>query len=212
MVHNIIGIPLRTATVYFQTISLLAAVNIEWPDFTRASFTVAQAAAGEAAEVFGCLISFTNRWTTLLLAPAGTLTVMLVGYMLLVKCRWTDGNKEWTNKGREAAAQARLTIMRSWMGILTLLYGPLCYYSFILFPLTSWSEDSTFALESTILLGSSQHRWMAAISMASWILYLIGIPVFFLMMTSGDCWSGSTWQQRKSATGTVLESYKEVYW
>lgn len=45
--------PLRTAAVYFQTLALLTMVNVEWPDITQVTFTVAQVASGEAAEIFG---------------------------------------------------------------------------------------------------------------------------------------------------------------
>jgi hypothetical protein len=198
--------------IYLQTITLLLDYDIKWPAETETTFKIAQAAGGDAIELFGCLLSYTNRWITMMIAPFGTLAVFMIGYAILLRCYWKRCG-HWSENGRESSSHARLVIVRSWLGIITFLYGPLCHHSFIIFPHRNWDVDSKgFIYDGNIQRGSELHRFMLGMSVGGVFLYGIGIPLLLIVMTSRRCWRGATWQQRQSATGSLLECYKEKYW
>jgi hypothetical protein len=69
-----------------------------------------------------------------------------------------------------------------------------------------------FIYDGNIQRGSELHRFMLGMSVGGVFLYVIGIPLLLIVMTSRRCWRGATWQQRQSATGSLLECYKEKYW
>jgi hypothetical protein len=147
----------------------------------------------------------------MMIAPFGTLIILSLTYAILYHCYWKPSGR-WSDNGHESSSNARLVIVRSWLTILSLLYGQICYYSLSLFCITEWRGDGFFAKDPAIVRDSTQHLVMVGISMAAWPLYIIGIPLLMMTMSRG-CWQqGTTWRQRQSATGALLESYKERYW
>jgi hypothetical protein len=58
-----VSIPLRTGAVYFQTLGLLFALDVEWPDAVETSLDVADTSSNVAtSQWLGCVASFSERW------------------------------------------------------------------------------------------------------------------------------------------------------
>jgi hypothetical protein len=185
---------------------------MKWPYETRTAFQIVQAAGGDAVEVWGCLLTYTNRWTVIMISPFGALAVFMITYHILLYCRWKPYGREWSETGRESASHARLVIMRSFIGLLAFLYGPLCYHSLLILIAPDWNEQNRFPLDVTIEHGSLLHHFVAAFSLAASFFYGIGIPLFLIMMTNPRFWPKATPKQHESALGGLIECYKTEYW